>query len=392
MRVLHVIPSVSPVHGGPSTAIWSVLDSLQREGIHADLATTDDDGPGRRLDVLLGRPVEERGHRVLYFRRQADFYQPSLPLLRWLAAHVADYDLVHSHGGYSFAPAAAGWCARARRVPYAVSPHGVLNRWGRTQRRPRAKQVSLRLLEGRLLRDAAFVHYTSPAEEAQARELGIPHRPLVAPLGIDLATIPPHRLRSPASSPPTVLFLSRIAPIKQLDRLIAAIALVARRIPEVRLLVAGDGPVELVAALQRLAVELGVERRVDWLGFVRDEARERAFAEAWVLAQPSASENFGMAATEALARGLPVVVTTGVGIAPYVAAVGAGLVCSDAADDLSACILRVLGDPSAAAAMGRAGRRVVAEELSTEALGRSLARAYRAAAAGSAASREVGAT
>src|ERR1044071_5008083 len=58
VNVLHVIPSLSLAHGGPSVALPLIARSLARAGVSVDVATTDDDGPGRRLDVPLARRVE----------------------------------------------------------------------------------------------------------------------------------------------------------------------------------------------------------------------------------------------------------------------------------------------------------------------------------------------
>src|SRR5438094_448226 len=61
MKILHVIPSLSPKHGGPSFALPLIARSLCEAGVQVDVATTDDDGPDGRLNVPLGQPVERDG-------------------------------------------------------------------------------------------------------------------------------------------------------------------------------------------------------------------------------------------------------------------------------------------------------------------------------------------
>lgn len=383
LRVLQVINSVSASCGGPTTAMWNLLDALSLAGIEAELVTTDDDGPTRRLDVPLGVPGAVRGHRVTFFARQSRFYTASAPLASWLVQHVRHYDLVDVHGLFSFAPVVAATLARARNVPYVIRPHGVLNRWGRQHRRPRLKRASLRLLEGSLLRDASLVLFTSDAEREEASELGIPCRAQVVPLGLER---PPsgdgvdrdEQLRAVAEPGMTILFLARIAPIKNLDVLLDAFARVAPRFPDLRMTVAGDGPPDAVAALRERTRALGIAGRVDWPGFVQGAAKERALRSATVLVLPSASENFGLSVVEAMARGIPVVVSPGVALATAVARSGAGRVCEPAVPALAVCLDEMLANPDARAAMGAAGRRLFETEYSLVAMGRTLRNAYEA--------------
>ena len=78
MRVLHVIPSVSGVHGGPSQALAVMEQGLCASGASVTTATTDDDGPGRRLKIDA-RPAEAHGARRVYCRKWLDFYKVARP-------------------------------------------------------------------------------------------------------------------------------------------------------------------------------------------------------------------------------------------------------------------------------------------------------------------------
>ncbi len=376
IRVLHVIASVSPMRGGPSTAAWSTVDALHASGVDVDLVTTDDDGPGQHLAVPLGVLQEQSGYRVAYFRRQLGTYTSSVPLLRWLQRNVHRYDVVHAHGLFTFAPVAAAWCARARRVPYVLRPNGVLNQWGLTHRRPQLKRVSLRLVERGLLSAAAFVHFTSEDELHQARTLDIPMHPLVLPLGVEAPSPVGDTGAQRDAAAPSILFLARIVPIKNLDLLLRAFGRIADRFPTARVVVAGDGTCDDVEPLKRMAGELGIGGRVDWLGFVQGEARESVFRTATLLTLPSTAENFGIAAVEALARGIPVVVARGVGVAARILQARAGLVCEPAVDDLADCLARLLADPGLQREMGQAARRLYTQEYTPRANGRKLREAY----------------
>src|SRR5262245_53078106 len=83
-KVLHVIPSVAAIRGGPSTMVKALTQDLAREGLEVHVATTDDDGPGI-LDVTYDAPVRQDGVTYWYFPRQSRFYTFSWPLTRWLS-------------------------------------------------------------------------------------------------------------------------------------------------------------------------------------------------------------------------------------------------------------------------------------------------------------------
>ena len=128
-KVLHVIPSVGPLRGGPSAMVRQLAASLVRSGIDTHVATTDDNGPGT-LPARYGEPVVQDGVTYWYFPRQLRFYTSSWPLALWLAHHVADFDLVHIHALFSFAALPASYWAARRGVPYIVRPLGTLESLG----------------------------------------------------------------------------------------------------------------------------------------------------------------------------------------------------------------------------------------------------------------------
>jgi len=184
MRILHVIPSVGPLRGGPSAAIRTMTRGLAQAGLSVHVATTDDNGP-ERLRVPYRTPVDEQGVTHWYFPRQTSFYTFSLPLTQWLRRHVIDFDLVHIHALFSYAALPAAYCANRRDVPYIVRPLGVLNRWGMENRRAWMKKLSFRLIERRILAGAAAVHYTSEQERMEAAEVGWQQRAVVIPNATD---------------------------------------------------------------------------------------------------------------------------------------------------------------------------------------------------------------
>ena len=383
MKVLHVIPSLSTKHGGPSFALPLMARSLVAQGVQVDIATTDDDGPGCRLNVPLGRRTECDQYGVFYFRKQTEFYKCSLPLRRWLAGNVRDYDLVHIHALFSFASGAAARCARRRGVPYLIRPLGVLNRWGMQTRRPWLKAWSFRFIEKPILRHAAAVHYTSQAERMELEETGIKTKAAVIPLGIDLT--PFEKLPGPerfltrwpqASGREIVLFLSRLDPKKGLDLLLPAFVALKQQRPKALLIVAGDGREDYTRSVRELAVKLGLDREIIWTGHLAGEEKLSTLAAAQVFVLPSYSENFGIAAVEALAAGLPCIVAEGVAVSEDIRKHDAGLVVKTEVQPLFEAMTRLLSDAVLRARISANAKRLAKEQFSLEAMGASLKRLY----------------
>jgi glycosyltransferase involved in cell wall biosynthesis len=380
MKALHVIPSLSFAHGGPSHAIRLTERALRMQGVEIETATTDDDGPGARNGKRCGVPLTEHGVTRRYFRKRLEFYKASPGFARWIYAQVQDYDVVHIHALFSFTSVAAAWAARGAGVPYVVRPLGTLNRYGVKKRRPWLKRLSLKFIEGPILRHAAAVHFTAEAEKAEAENLGIPMRSVVVPLGIDPA---------PQGDPSVflerfpelnncrlLLFLSRLDPKKNVEGLLQAFRLCNSTLPDTNLVIAGNGEADYVAGLKMLAAELGLAGRVVWTGYVEGELKAGALAAADAFVLPSFSENFGIAVVEAMLAGLPCVLGKGVALADEVAQAGAGLATSPEPEAIARALQDVFADENRRAEMGLRAVALAREQYSLEAMGERLVRLY----------------
>jgi glycosyltransferase involved in cell wall biosynthesis len=374
MKVLQVIPSVSLVHGGPSRAIVDMERALAARSVDVTTVTTNDDGPGRRMTVQCGRPVKAAHATRLFFPLTTEAYKVSIGLVRWLNANVASFDVVHAHALFSFAPIAAALIARRRGVPYILRPLGVLSPYGLSARRVLLKKLSLMLVERRLLAAAAAVHFTSLAEQSEAEALGLKCNGVVVPLGVDVR--PVAERGPPCRDSPRILFLSRLDPKKNLDGLLRALPRVLARHPSARLAIAGEGDPSYLGRLKALSHDLGVTDRVDWLGYVEGERKASALAGASVFVLPSYSENFGIAAVEALAAGLPCVVSREVAVAHEVERAGAGVVTGLDAQSIAASIEQVLENKARYLRMSSAAARLAAYGFSLEKMGERLEALY----------------
>jgi glycosyltransferase involved in cell wall biosynthesis len=385
MRILHVIPGIAPRYGGPSTAIMPMCAALNRlPGMQVEIAATDADGAGRSIDLkdLTGWPVP-----VHLFRRDfSEQWKFSRGLGGWLWRHARDYDLMHVHALWSFSTAAA--CAAARRhdVPVVVRPCGMLSPYT-WERGAWKKRLYWLAVERRNLTHARWIHVTSPAEAREVEALRLPARvhPVVIPQGIDEGAwqteVRPDYLRKRcggrAGDRPIVLFLSRLHPKKGIvDYLLPAFA---RLRTDAFLAIAGgaDEHEPGYEAQVRAAVDrLGLSGRVALLGPVTAAERWWLFDGAALFVLPSHSENFGIVVTEAMARGLPVVVSNTVQACDHVAQAGAGRVVPLQVGAVTAAVEELLGNVQDRSAMGQRGGQYVREQLSWGQVTRSIASHY----------------
>ncbi len=322
--------------------------------------TTSVDGPADS-DVPLATPVDLEGVKVTYFPSHALrrlYWSP--PMRRALSASVGAFDVVHLHAVYLWPIWAGARAARAHGVPYVVSPRGMLvpelirrkSRW--------AKAAWITLVERTNLESAAAIHATSSVEAGHLAGFGWKLPPVVTiPHGVDDPPPPPSAaalstdIVAAIAQGPEVLAFGRLSWEKALDRLIAALPAA----PAARVVLAGDDAGGYAASLAAQARSAGVDRRVTIVArHVEGADKEALFAAARIFAMTSLSENFGLAALEAMRRGLPVLATPGVGVSEIVRESGGGRVVEATPASIAAGINALLDDPSGSRAMGEVGR------------------------------------
>jgi glycosyltransferase involved in cell wall biosynthesis len=376
-KVLHVIPALAPRYGGPSTAIVGFCRALENAGVQAMVATTDADGPGH-LAVPVGEPTLYAGVTVVFFRRRlGEAFKWSSGMSAWLRSHVSAFDLVEVHAVFSHASLAAGRACRVAGVPYVVRPLGTLDPWSLARRRMR-KQWLMRFGARDLLTGAAAIHYTSQDEMrlAEAAVLDLPTG-FVVPPGVEDTFFELAPTPDALQEGPYVLALARLHPKKGLDLLIRAFHALAddASLAAWRLIVAGEGDPKFVADLRALADSGSGRERIDFRGWVEGERKLALVRGASLFAMPSAQENFGISVAEAMAAGVPVVVTPAVNLAPDIDQAGAGWVVERELHSVARTLAAAMRDGVARAERGDAARRL-ADRFRWSAAGRDLRRVY----------------
>ena len=289
------------------------------------------------------------------------------PSILWRFSRlVRDADFVTLHSLYSF-PVLAGYLlARLHGKPYGISPHGVLAPFQRIVS-ARKKWIYNRVFGNRILQNASVIFYSAEGEREEASVLKLRPPSVLVPDGFDpseFAILPERgRFRErffDGHKGPLVLFLARLNAKKGLDLLIEAMRSVIAERPDVRLAIVGPpDPVSFNKDVLRWVRENNIEAQTALTGMADKEMRLQAFADSDVYVLPSHAENFGFTVFEAMACGIPVVVSDTLNFAPDFSRSGAGFVLSRTPEAFSKAILNLIGHPDLRNKMGACGRNLV---------------------------------
>ncbi|MBZ5555756.1 MAG: glycosyltransferase [Acidobacteriia bacterium] len=377
MRVLHVSAYFAPAfrYGGPPRTILGLCQALVRAGVDVEVFTTTANGDAPLPPAPDG--VEYEGVRVRYFPLSwPQRFWRSAALANAIAREAAGADLIHVHGLWNFTVWAGARAARAAGVPYVVSPRGMLLSSAR-ERHAASKAIAWWAVQRGDLRAAALLHATS---EDEARGLaGFGPRVVTIANGVDWKTATPEhvarlrrRLDLPADAD-VIAFIGRLHPIKRLDLLAGAFTRLRRAGRRAWLVIAGPDEGGFRQRVEPLFRE--VADNVRWAGAIDGDDKWALLAASRALVQCSDSESFGLSVAEALACGVPVVVTDR-GAWAGVTAAGCGDVVAHEAAAIGDALERLLARPAAAREMGQRGREWVRRAFAWDAIGRAMAREY----------------
>jgi glycosyltransferase involved in cell wall biosynthesis len=301
-------------------------------------------------DGALGWDIQYAGNILAKYRFSRRF-------LPWLRKHAAEYDAVIVNGLWQYHSFATWRALHGSGTPYFVFPHGELAPW--FKHAYPLKHVKKWLYwpwaEYRVLRDARAVVFTCDEERRQSRQSFWLYKCREAV--VNLGTSGPEdmsqqQLNLFAERFPEVrgkrvlLFLSRIHPKKGCDLLLEAFARIAARDQTLHLVMAGPDQTDWQAALSAQATALGISSRITWSGMLTGSLKWGAYLAAEVFILPSHAENFGLVVAEALACGLPVLLSDKVNIWREIIADGAGLAANDDVAGTTSLLERWLALPA----------------------------------------------
>lgn len=375
LRVLCVVNYYKPayVYGGPVQSISSMCEGLVKAGADVTVLTTDSNG-SRRLNVPLGRPtyvdgVEAVYHSVVQVPPRSFFYSPRLAAA--CADDVRRHDVVILDALWTHVMGPAVRACRSAGVPYVLSLQGQLLPWALRQRWLR-KRAYLRLRGRSYLKGAAALHCTDETEADAVRRLGIETPALVVPNGLHIerfARLPPRgELRRSLGIPAeaaVLLFLGRLHRKKRPEIAVETLAAARAKGIDAYLIIAGPDEERMSASLTAQASHRNCQDRLRIVGLLNAEQTLGALADADLLVMPSApeSENFGMSAVEAMAAGVPVLLSEGVPVGRCAEAAGAGCMVAATPDAFTEATTTLLLDPARLKRMGECGRALVRDRF-----------------------------
>jgi len=381
--VVHLIADLDPAGGGPPVVAARLAAAQANLGCKVSILSYRTTEGGPRADALMAETphgdlvehvtVDSPGRLERVTGRQA--------AKAFFDLADSGVDVLHTHGMWEPLMPACAAVARKRGIVYVVTPHGMLDPYTLSVK-PTKKRVALATTHKSFLRKASFVHMLNADEASLAEPVlhGTPTRVISNGIFLEELEQTPSAGTFRSKHPelgdrPYVLFLSRLAHKKGLDYLADAFAQFHKRMPDVDLVVAGpDGGEQ--APFEASIAKHGVGHRVHVVGPVYGADKYAALRDAAVFCLPSRQEGFSIAITEALAMGIPVVVTRACHF-PEISEVGAGVETDLDAGQIADGLERVLLDPDRAQQMGQAGAALVRERFTWPGVARVTLECYR---------------
>ncbi|HYW91952.1 MAG TPA: glycosyltransferase [Gammaproteobacteria bacterium] len=363
MRVTHVIPSTALQWGGPVAVVRNIARAVADFGVSTNVITTS----GRRVGVAA--PIEDLPILAGSTSFLASIWTGHSRELGPIFDHILrETDILHIHELWHFPHWSGARAARKHGVPYIVTPHGELDPW-RLRYRGWKKRPYLALVQRRILARAAVVHATTSAEVSEIRAHAPRTQVRVIPNGVDIDELSDRsgryalensypRLRGKR----VVLFLGRLQKAKGLDVLVEGFSYLAKTFEDLALLVAGPDE-GYKATMCKALSEAGLLDRSTFTGFVTGEDKRQVLAGADIFVLPSYGEGFSTAVLEAMASGLPVVITEQCKF-PQVKSSQAGLIIEPDPAQLADAMRQLIEHPERARAMGQHGRSLVRKRYS----------------------------
>jgi glycosyltransferase involved in cell wall biosynthesis len=320
-RILHCIPSVDPRGGGPIEGLKQLSTVNRQRGHEIEVLTLD--APDAPWVKDFPFPCHAVGPTRFWGYRFSPRWVP------WLKANAHRYDAIIINGIWQYHAYGTWRALRRSATPYFVFTHGMLDPW--FKRAYPLKHLKKWIFwpwgEYRVLRDAAAVMFTCEDERRLARQSFWLYKcdEYVVSYGTSAPPADVERQRAAfgAQFPQLegkrqLLFLGRVHEKKGADLLFKAFAAHKQRgtpgLKDVQIVMAGPADHAYGHEMQALVQSLGISDQVTWTGMVTGDAKWGAFRQADAFILPSHQENFGIAVAEALACGLPVLISNQVNI------------------------------------------------------------------------------
>ncbi|MGC0362816.1 glycosyltransferase involved in cell wall biosynthesis [Rhodococcus sp. 27YEA15] len=369
MKILQVVTLFSPdaAYGGPIRVALNQSRALQDSGHEVTIAAG-----MRGYDVT---PTSEQGIALKLFPARtlipkigyAGIGAPAM--LRWLRTHLRDFDVVHIHLARDLVTLPVAKLALAQGVPVLAQTHGMIDETDKLLAKPLDAALTVPVLKR-----ARTVFYLTERERADLLAVVGSNDVNLVELNNGIPDVD-HPAPQPSTGRPEVLYLARLQARKRPQVFVAAARAILDSGIEASFSIVGPDEGE-AAAVNQMIESSGHHDAIRYEGPLPFDKSAARFQRASVYVLPSVDEPFPMSVLEAMAAGLPVVVTDTCGLAPLIREGRCGLVIDDAVESLTAAVTSLLEDPSGAADMGARAREVVRERLGMSSVRRVLETQY----------------
>ncbi|TNE72229.1 glycosyltransferase [bacterium] len=309
MNILHVIPSISKKSGGPATSVLFAAELLSSNH-EVEICSTKEDLTDAEIDTFY-QEKRFKVHLFDYKSRHSTKY--SVELFRFLISKLNVVHSVHIHAGFSLISQISALLCILFKQKFVYRPLGTLSPYSLTVGNQKMKKWMLPL-EKFILKQANSVQATSEQEKKDLIALvDVEHIEIIPPIGIaDTSSTEKTGNRKPVQ----LGFLSRIHTKKNLEFLFQIVSKLKNE--EWYLRIGGEGDSDYIESLNKLAHELGISERIEFVGFIKDEMKPAFFASVDWFVLPSLHENFGISMVEALSHSVPCIVSNSVDAAQFV--------------------------------------------------------------------------
>lgn len=380
MKIIHLCPYVFPAlaYGGPAKLVYELAVQQAKDNNEVIIITSDTFDHNRRL-YPHEKYTSQVNPRIVYSHNLINswayhyrFFTHFGAIFDWFRLRKGT-GTTHIHDMFVLPQLFIAILLMVFRYPYVVSPHGVLD-LVRTQKKSFLKSLLYFALVKPVLHKASLLVATSSKEAQDLRALGFT-RLVTVRNGLAITPSPVNRLdrTTETLTPLKLLYLGKLHPHKGLHHLLRALASLKN---EFTITIVGpdDGQEH---ELRHLAKELHI--RVTFIPYVDESAKAELFSHHDLFVYPSASEGFSISILEAMAAGLPVLITRDCNF-PEVSHHHAGFIAtSNQPPELLRQLRLVLKHKHLLASYGQHGAKLVTNSFTIEGMATELQRAYRKA-------------
>jgi glycosyltransferase involved in cell wall biosynthesis len=295
-KLYQIATNVSLDSGGQRTAVVNIHNHINKNNNFSS--------------SILTNEKEETDPFIHFPSEKFKFWNYASELTKYLNSNIKNDDVMHLHGVFMHTQYASSRFAVKNNIPHLITPHGMLEPWYLKDKRLK-KQVYLTLLLKKILQQSTIIHAITPFEKENLFKLSGHKNIVEIPNFINHTELPNNLIYKPDEE--FLLFLSRIHPGKGLDILLQAMRKIENKKIKLKIVGAENNYSDF---LKKMALELGIEDRIEFLGAVYGDEKYALFANAKGFIAPSYSEAIGMVNLEAAICKTPVVTTYNTGINP----------------------------------------------------------------------------